>query len=113
MRTWRPQWLHIPIRGKDMKGEISGYVCAATRRHQLYLAVVLSGTLVVRILCVCVATSFCRAVNVGVGDATEYVRWRPSSPGSASTKRFLYIIMHMRRHCAKSVSESNCDLNRM
>jgi len=50
---------------------------------------------------------------VGVGDATECARRRLTSHGSASTKCYLFLIMHMMRGCAKSVSESSNDLNRL
>jgi len=49
---------------------------------------------------------------VGVRDATKCARWRLTSAGSASTKRFLFLIMLMGRDCAKSVSESSTDLHR-
>jgi hypothetical protein len=72
---------------------------------------VLTGTRVVRVLCVWVAAPCCVAACVCVGVATEYGRLRLMAPGSASNKRFLFIIMPKRRDCAKSVSASNDDLN--
>ena len=51
--------------------------------------------------------------NVGVGDATECVRLRVTPPESASAKRFLFLIMPLRRDCAKSASGSNSDFNRL
>jgi len=74
------------ITDKGTKGEFPGCVYEATRRHQLYVIMVLSGMRVVHVLCVCVDAPCCRAAGVGVGDATECARRRLTSPGSASTK---------------------------
>jgi hypothetical protein len=90
-----------------------GYMCATTRRHHHHHhheTAVLSGTRIVRVLCVCVATLCCRVAGVSAGDAAECARWRLTAHGSASTKRFLCIMMPMKRDCAKSVRESNNDL---
>ena len=74
---------------------------------------VLSGTRVVRILFVRVATLCCRAAKEGDGVAVEFDRRRLNSPGSTSTKRFLLLIMPKRRDCTKSARESRSDLNRL
>ena len=72
---------------------------------------VLSGTRVVRILCVSVATPCCVAACVCVGVAAECVRLRLMVHGSASTKRFMFLIMPKRQDCAKLVSASSNDFN--
>ena len=73
---------------------------------------VLSGLRVVHILCARMAASCFRAANMGDGDAPEYARKRLSSSRRASTKRFLLLIMLKRRDYAKSVRESNSDLDK-
>ena len=55
----------------------------------------------------------CRAACVRANDATECARWRLTSPGSVYTKSFLFLMMYVRRDSAKSVRESNNDLNRL
>jgi len=76
-----------------------------------YVMVVLSGTRVVRVLCIVMATPLCAAAYVGVGDATECARLRLTAPSSAYTRRCIFVIMPKRRDRAKSVSASNNDLN--
>ena len=93
--------------------ECSGCVCATTRRHQLHVMAVLSGTRIVRVLCVCVVPPCWRAADVGARDATECARCRLTSHVTISTKRFLFLTIPIRRNCAKFVSESNKDLNRL
>ena len=73
---------------------------------------VLSETRIVRVLCVRVATPCCVAAFVCVGVAVECARLRLTAPDSASTKRFLFLIMPKRRDCAKTVKASSNDLNR-
>ena len=90
-----------------------GYVCTATRRERIYVMAVIFGTRVVSVLCMYVATPCYRAAGIGVGDATECVPWRLTSPSSASTKRFLFLVMPMRQDCAKTTSASGSDLNRL
>jgi len=108
---------------------------------QFYVMAVLSGTRVVRVLCVWVATPCCVAACVCVGVAAECARLRLMAPGSASTKeterkksltrghvkdigstvgvhsssstkRFLFLIIPKRRDCATFASASNNDSNR-
>ena len=76
----------------------------------IHVMAVLSGTRVVRVLCVWVATPSCVAACVCVGVAAECARVRLIAPGNAFTKRFMFLIMPKRRDCAKSVSASNNDL---
>ena len=71
---------------------------------------VLSGARIVRVLCAWVAAPCCVATYVFVGVAAECVRLRLMAPGTASTKRFLLLMISRRRDCAKSVSASNNDL---
>ena len=73
----------------------------------------LSGTRNVLVQCVCVAVSRCVIACVCVMLAAECALLLLRLPGSASTRRFLLLMMPMRRECAKSVRESNIDLNRM
>ena len=79
--------------------------------QQFYVMAVLSGTRVVRVLRMVMATRLYAAAFVCVGVAAEFARLRLTTPGSASTKHFLLLIMPNRRDCAKSVSASNDDLN--
>ncbi len=62
-------------------------------------------------MCV-VGSPCCVAACVCVGVAAESALLRFLAFGSASSKRFLFLIMSRRRECAKSVSASNIDLNR-
>ncbi len=71
----------------------------------------ISGIRVMRVLCETVAASCCVVACAFVGVATECARIFPTAPGSASTKRFSFLIMPKRRECAKSASASNIDLN--
>ncbi len=57
------------------------------------------------------ATSCCRVAMVGAGDATGCARIRTIA--LVYTKRFLFLMMPKKRDCAKSVSESNSDLDRV
>jgi len=77
-----------------------------------HVMAVLSGTRVARVLRVWMATPCCVAACVCVGVAAECARLRLMALGSASTKRFMVLLMPKRRDCAKSVSASNNDLNR-
>ena len=72
---------------------------------------VLSGTRVVRVVCVWVVTPCRVAACVCVGVAAKCARLRLLALGSASTQRFMFLIMPKRRDCAKSVSASIIDLN--
>ena len=76
-----------------------------------YVMAVLSGTRVVQVLCMVMATPDCAVACVCVGVAAECARLHLTVPGSASTKHFLFLIMPKRRDCVKSVSASN-DLKR-
>jgi len=67
------------------------YYPAAPPIHEM---AVVSGTRVVRVICVWVATPCYVAACVCVGVAAECARVRLMSHGSASTKRFLLLIMH-------------------
>ncbi len=49
---------------------------------------------------------------MSIGVAAECARRRLTVSGSASTKRFHFLIMHRRRDSAKSVSKSTSDLNK-
>ena len=62
------------------------------------------------VLCVWVATPCCVAAYVCVGVVAECARLRLMALGSASTRRFLFLIMPKRRYCDKSVSASINDL---
>ena len=77
-----------------------------------YMMAVLSGILCVRFLWVCVAVPCC---ETGWSDesAVECALMLLLFPGSVSIRRFLFLIMPRRRDCAKSVRESNNDLNRV
>ena len=86
-------------------------MCYYPAAPQFHVLAVLSGTRVVRVLCVRVATPCCVAACVCVGDAAECARLRLMARGSASTRRFLFVIMPNRRYCAKSVSASSIVLN--
>jgi len=86
------------------------YYPAAPPIHEL---AVLSEARVVRVLCGWVATPCCVAACVCVGVAAECARVRLMSPGSASTKRFMFLIIPQRRDsAAKSVSASRSDSKR-
>jgi hypothetical protein len=77
-----------------------------------YVMAVVSGTRVVRVLFVWVATPWCVAACMCDGVAAECARVRLMTLGRAPTKRFLFLIMPKRRDYAKSVSASNNDLNK-
>ena len=66
---------------------------------------VLSGTRVVRVLCVCVAVPCCETA-CAFDVAAEFALLLLHFPGSVSIRRFLFLMMPMRRDCAKSVRES-------
>ena len=74
---------------------------------------VLSGIRCVRVLCVCVAVPCCETACECDMLAAECALMLLLFPGSVSIRRFLFLIMPRRRDCAKSVRESNNDLNRM
>ena len=73
---------------------------------------VLFGTRVPWVLCVVMAAPYCAAARVCVGVAAKCARLRLTAPGSASTKRFMFLILPKRRDYAKSVSASSKDLNK-
>ena len=85
-------------------------MCYYPAASPFHVMAVLSGTRVVRVLCVWVATPYCVAACASVGVAAECAPLRLMAPGSASTKRFLFLIIPKRRDRAKSVSASNNDL---
>ena len=82
-------------------------ICYHPAAPPISVMAVLSGTRVVRILCMVMATPCCAAACVGVGDAAECARLRLTAHGSACTKRFVFLIMPKRRDYGKSVSASN------
>jgi hypothetical protein len=67
-------------------------MCYFPSAPPFYVMVVLSGTRVVRVLCMVMATPRCAVACVLVGVAAECARLRLKVPGSASTKRFLFLI---------------------
>jgi hypothetical protein len=87
-------------------------MCYYPAAPPFHVMTVLSGTRVVRVLCVWVATPCCVTVCVCVGVAAECARVRLIAHGSDSTKRFLFLIMPKRRECAKLLSASIGDLNK-
>ena len=74
---------------------------------------VLSGIRCVRVLYVCVADPCCETACECDMLAAECALMLLLSPGSASIRRFLFLMMPIRRDCARSVRESSSDLNRM
>jgi len=87
-------------------------MCYYPAAPPFYVMAVLSGTRVVRALCMLMATHCCAAACVCVGVAAECARLRLTAPGSASTKRSMSLIMPKRRECVKSVSAPNNNLNK-
>jgi hypothetical protein len=77
----------------------------------IHVMAVVSETRVVRVLCLWVATPCSVSACVCVWVATECARVRLIAHGSASTKRFLFLMMPKRRGTAKSVSAFISDLN--
>ena len=86
-------------------------MCYNPAAPPFHVMAVLSGIRVVRVLCMAMAAPWCAAAGMCVGVATECARLRLTAPGSASNKRFLFLIMHKRRDSAKTVCASNNDLN--
>ena len=86
-------------------------MCYYPAAPPFHVMAVLSGTRVVRVLCVWVATPCCVAACGCVRVAVTCARLRLMAPGSASIKRFMFLIMPKRRDCAKLMSASNNDLN--
>jgi hypothetical protein len=77
------------------------------------MIVVLSGTWVVRFLSIRGVTS-CRRVACGYdGVATECALCLRTALNSASTRRFIFLVMPMRRDWAKSMREFSNDRKRM
>ena len=70
-----------------------------------YVMAVLSWTLVVRVLCVCVAVSCCATARVGAGAVAECARLRLTIP-TASSVRFLVCVVPVlvRREWEGSIS---------
>jgi hypothetical protein len=66
-----------------------------------HIMVAISGTRVVRVLCARVVTPCCVVACVRVGVAAECARLHLMPHGSASTKRFLFLIMPKRRDYVK------------
>ena len=92
--------------GQGCGGELSGMRVATTLRRLPYVMAVLSGARVVHVMCVCVAAPCCWAACGCDGDAAK-VAWRwLTHPGRASTKRFLFLMIPIRRECIKPVSKS-------
>jgi len=87
-----------------------GAMCYCPATPPFHVMAVLSGTRVVRILCVVVATPHCMAAYVCVGVAAECARLYLTAHGRPSTKRFMFLIMPNRRDCAKSANEFSIDL---
>jgi len=74
---------------------------------------VLSGIRMVRVLCVCGAVSCCVTACVRDMASAECAPVLLPFPGRSSTRRFVLLLMPMRRDCDKSVRESSNYLNRM
>ena len=106
-------WVYSHVGGMRYEGEVSGVRVATTCRHQLFMMAVLSGARVVCALCVCVAAPCCWAACGCVGDASECSRHWLNPPGRASTRRFVFLLVPIRRDWAMSVSESSNDLNKV
>jgi hypothetical protein len=87
------------------------HMCYYPAASPLHVMAMIPGTRVVRVLCVVMAAPCSVVACVCVGVVAQCARLRPTAPGSASTKRFLFFIMHKRRDCTKSASEPNIDLN--
>jgi hypothetical protein len=98
--------------GRGAKDLLTGVlVCFYPAALPHHMMAVLSGARVVRVLCVWVAAPCCQAACECVGVAAECERCQFMALGSASTKRFLFVIIPKRRNCAKSVSKTNSNLN--
>jgi len=76
-----------------------------------HVMVVFSGTRVVRVVCVVMVVPCCVVACVCVGVAAECDRLRHMARGSASTNRFMFVIMTKRRDSANSASAINNNLN--
>jgi hypothetical protein len=87
-------------------------MCYYPAAPPFYVIVGLSGTRVVRVPCMVMATLCCADACVCVGVAAECARLRRMALGSASIKRFMFLIMPKMCDCAKSVSASDNDLNK-
>ena len=57
-----------------------------------YMMAVLSGTLVVRVMCVCVAVSCCVTACVGAWAAAECARLRLTIPTASSVRFLVYVV---------------------
>ena len=99
-----PRGVYGPIEQGSVGSEAGVQMCYYPAASPYQLMAVLSGSRMTRVLCVWVAASCCVAACECGGVAAECARWRLTAPGSASTKRFLFLIMPKRRDCAKSVS---------
>ena len=86
-------------------------MCYYPAAPPFHVMAVLSGTRVLRVQCMWVATPYYMAACVYVGVSAECAWWRLMAPSSASTKCFMFLIMPKRRDYAKSVSASRHDLN--
>jgi hypothetical protein len=82
---------------RGRRSGVPGCVSTSSRTGKFYVMAVLSGARVVRVLCVCVSASSWVVARWCAGDASECARCRLTPPGSASTKRFMFRIMPMRR----------------
>ncbi len=87
-------------------------VCNYPAAPPFHVMAVLSGTRVVRVLWVVMAAPCCVAACVCVGVAAECDWLRLTAPGSASIKRFLFLIMSKMQDCLKSASAPIIDLNK-
>ena len=86
-------------------------MCYYPAAPPFHVIAVLSGTRVVRVLCVVMAAPYYVVAFVCVGIAAKCARLRLTAPGS-STQRFLLLSMPKRGDCAKSKSASIDAFNR-
>jgi len=98
--------------GQGLEGGGAGMqMCFYPAAPPFHVMAVPSGTHVVRVLCGWVATPCYVAARLCVGVSAECARLHLIAHGSASTNRFLFLIMSKRLDCAKLVSASSNDLN--
>ncbi len=87
------------------------HMCYYPAASPLHVMAVIPGTRVVRVLCVVMAAPCSVVACVCVEVEAKCARFRLTAPGSASTKRFLLLIIPMRRDYDRSVNVSSNDLN--
>ena len=68
-------------------------LCCYPAAPSFYVMAGLSGARVVRVPCMVMAILCCAAAFVGVGVAVEFARLRLTAHCSASTKRFMFLLM--------------------